>query len=874
MYRTISVDSRSDSACPTQIQWKDTAEDLIGAKQVNLHCSIHSSNMSSLVAGAKRRLDDISGPTERIDNSVMSIDIISPTPRITQVTDSVGQNDSTIIHTPNHYSQQHGTKRPFSHGSQALVGPLCEPTSGPPTPPLLEPSSPISRVFSQDSSIVLIGIRGSGKSTLAVILSTATGRRLVEADQYFQKATGLSRHAFKKKHDTGEYQSNEIKVMSLMLEEHKKGSVIVCGPGFMGKGVQRLLKDYARTNPVIHILRDAASIQRHLGGWTIEQINHFLALSGPLYRACSNLEFFNVLESKPDNVQEIQGTSANSGIHRRPHTCSPYLGLKKVQRNFLGFIAFVTRNIATLRTIHAPLPLLLLAIESRLYTYAATVSLSTLLDNNLDIEDLASTADAFELNVDVADLWAVNLKLDSAFEDKISQAVATIRRNAIVPMIYHVPFQSHLNTLQSEAVSSYLSLVMLGLRLAPEFLTLDLSHNDFILSPLIASKGPTRIIGHLSLNSGSWDDNECMAIYKRAMRLGCDIVRISRPALTMEDNFAVQRFRYRISCLPEPHPPIIAFNSGLLGRLSSWSNPILTPVSHPSLYQYNLNGCDPCITVHEAQTALFASFTLDPLKFYIFGGNVMNSLSPAMHTAAYKACGMPHEYTRYQTTELRSLADLVQDPNFGGSSVNLPFKTEVITLLHSLSPHARAIGAVNTLLPIRTLLDDDTMPQNLKMHLERNRAGPVKGLYGDNTDWIGIFECIRRGLSPANAVSPSSTGLVIGAGGMARAAIYSMIHLGVTNIFIHNRTLANAERLAQHYNRQFSNGKDVGVGIREATVHVIPSLEDPWPRDHKGPTMVISCIPAHGLGGKPAPNFEMPPCWLSSPTGGVVVEVR
>jgi shikimate 5-dehydrogenase len=277
--------------------------------------------------------------------------------------------------------------------------------------------------------------------------------------------------------------------------------------------------------------------------------------------------------------------------------------------------------------------------------------------------------------------------------------------------------------------------------------------------------------------------------------------------------------------------------------------------------------------VRDAQLALFASFTLDPLKFYVFGGNVMNSLSPAMHTAAYKAFGMPHEYKPYQSSSLRPLANLMQDPHFGGSSINLPFKIEVITLLQSLSPHARAIGAVNTVLPIRTMSVDGTIPTSLDSHLEKNRAGPVRALHGDNTDWIGIFQCIRRGLSPANAVSPLSTGLVIGAGGMARAAIYSMIHLGVRNIFIHNRTLENAEKLAQHYNEQFSKGKDTDIGKQEANVHVISSLEETWSMQYKYPTMVVSCIPAHSTGEEQTSGFEVPASWLSSPTGGVVVEV-
>jgi shikimate 5-dehydrogenase len=192
-----------------------------------------------------------------------------------------------------------------------------------------------------------------------------------------------------------------------------------------------------------------------------------------------------------------------------------------------------------------------------------------------------------------------------------------------------------------------------------------------------------------------------------------------------------------------------------------------------------------------------------------------------------------------------------------------------------MSPHARAIGAVNTLIPIRNSEDsDDTrLSQESSVFIQKSRAGPIKGLHGDNTDWIGICNCIRRGLSPANAVRPSTTGLVIGSGGMARAAVYSMIHLGVQNIFVYNRTLANAEKLAHHYNRQdlFANER-MGADGRPR-VSTLSSLDEPWPADYKQPTIIVSGIPAHSIGGAPAPNFHVPTQWLESPTGGVVVDV-
>jgi shikimate 5-dehydrogenase len=262
------------------------------------------------------------------------------------------------------------------------------------------------------------------------------------------------------------------------------------------------------------------------------------------------------------------------------------------------------------------------------------------------------------------------------------------------------------------------------------------------------------------------------------------------------------------------------------------------------------------------------------MQFFVFGANVTYSMSPAMHNTSFKLCGMPHQYTIFQSPTIRGLNELVENQFFGGSSVSLPYKTEVIPLLHSMSPHARAIGAVNTLIPIRN--DDDSDPrlsQESSIYLQKSRAGPIKGLHGDNTDWIGICNCIRRGLSPANAVRPTTTGLVIGSGGMARAAVYSMIHLGVQHIFVYNRTPANAEKLAHHYNRQELFSTEQAGGDGRPRVSTLTSINEPWPADYKQPTIIVSGIPAHSLGGQPAPNFHVPTQWLESPTGGVVVDV-
>ncbi|KAF7590057.1 hypothetical protein BBP40_003310 [Aspergillus hancockii] len=606
------------------------------------------------------------------------------------------------------------------------------------------------RKFAPNASIVLVGIRGTGKSSIAVILAATSGRRLIDADRYFQQVTGRSRAIFKKERGIAEYRQQEARVMESMLSEHKEGWVIACGPGSMERSGQKFLREYAITHPVIHIIRDAESIQSYLQAWDTDKVNRFLELSGPIYRACSNLEFFNVSETGHGD-----STLGKSGHHhsqlelevdQRSQTFTPFLTLKRLQRDFVRFIAAATGNATDLSNQHAWFPLSTQPVEARTFTYAVTVPISTLFARDLNIEDLESTADAFELKVDVTDNPSSRLGLDSALADKISQTVAIVRRNIVVPLIYHVESvvgQINSATPRSEPTrrspAAYLNLMQHGLRLAFGFITVDLSYDDGVLSQIIASRGSSKVIGHYAsiqpLERG-WDDPIYLEMYERAKQLGCDVVRLTQPAASMDDNHAVQRFRDHIKALPGPQLPLIAYNSGPLGRLSCCFNPILTPVTNQSLMSEPQAKNLPCITLREAQEALYASFALDPMQFFVFGANVTYSLSPAMHNAAYQACGMPHVYSLHQSPSLRGLNELVANPNFGGTSVSLPYKTESIPLLHSMSPHARAIGAVNTLIPIRDLEDTALTSEGSSLYLEKSRAGPIKGLHGDNTDWI------------------------------------------------------------------------------------------------------------------------------------------
>ncbi|EAT81143.2 hypothetical protein SNOG_11435 [Parastagonospora nodorum SN15] len=721
------------------------------------------------------------------------------------------------------------------------------------------------RIFDSRASIVLVGIPGAGKSTLSLMAAAACQRRIVDIETLFSQATGRSMTEYQKQFGGSNRNLRHAEVLQNALHTFDKGAIIVCNGIYrLDAKSQAILHEFAKTHPVIHVLRESRSVYQYLDTAEESKLQHVLAVSTPTFRRCSNYEFYNLDETR----------AAHHSVTPAHQPAVPaFLTLKRAERTFFKYLSLILSSQNThgkVQSATPPIepghfPLSYLATEQRSYTCAVQVLLSDVVLEEIDIEELEFGCDAFELVVEPD-----QLTLHRA--EDITKSIFKVRRSTVIPIIYHVmPAGRSLEY----AKSSYLSSVRHGLRMAPEFATIDLTMDEEDIMAIVLARGSTKIIGHLHSDK-DWYHPFWIEKYNMAMQLGCSVVRFTRPAKFMDDNAAIQSFRNTIFAKPRKIP-LICYNTGRAGRRSACFNQVLTPVIPEALMK---DGADfekrvrhnpetSWLTVQEATHILYASFTYDPMEFYILGASAGYSLSPVMHNAAYKTCGMPHHFDRLQTTTLNdSLAELLRKPNFGGTAISQPFKIKAISLAHSISRHAQAIGAINTLIPVRHLNDDGSVPDadDIELFQERNQAGPVKALYGDNTDWIGIRSCIRRSLSPANAVRPTTCGLIIGAGGMARAGVYALLQLGVKDIVIFNRTYENAEKLVAHFTQLTSKPSAAKlfpsfVQASQPSFQILRSREETWPEHF------------HPIGDTPSPQFTLPPHWMQSPTGGVVVEL-
>lgn len=203
-----------------------------------------------------------------------------------------------------------------------------------------------------------------------------------------------------------------------------------------------------------------------------------------------------------------------------------------------------------------------------------------------------------------------------------------------------------------------------------------------------------------------------------------DVIKIAALIRRVDDLIVIKRLQEKFG------RRIIAIGMGELG--------LMTRIYNRGLLTY--------AAVHEGKGTAPGQLTVQQLRnmqlYGLIGDDIQESLSPALHNVAFRKQHLPHRYQLWQTQNLEAFMDVFEFFRLPGASVTKPYKKDIIKYCTQLDHHARAIGAVNTLV----------------------RRG--RKLNGYNTDWIGVQRALAGKLRAKRV-------LILGSGGAAAACAYA-----------------------------------------------------------------------------------------------------
>jgi shikimate dehydrogenase len=188
----------------------------------------------------------------------------------------------------------------------------------------------------------------------------------------------------------------------------------------------------------------------------------------------------------------------------------------------------------------------------------------------------------------------------------------------------------------------------------------------------------------------------------------------------------------------------------------------------------------------------------------VFGWPINHSRSPRLHGYWLRKYGIDGAYLPFSTRPEHLVEAIRALPKLGfrGGNVTLPHKERALDALDELTPVARRIGAVNTLI----VREDGS-------------------ILGDNTDGFGFLEHLKA--SAPGWRAEAGDAVVLGAGGAARGIIVALLDAGVPRIVITNRTAARAETLGRALIDHFDSSRiaivdwdDRATALKDATLLV------------------------------------------------------
>lgn len=622
--------------------------------------------------------------------------------------------------------------------------------------------------------IYLIGMRGAGKTTTGKWVADLLGRTFVDLDSLLESEAERTIPQIIEESGWVGFRKQELAMLKKTMREKPESHVFACGGGIVETPEARqILIDYHKKGGLVIL------VERN-----IEDVMAFLQLD----------------KSRPAYVDDMKRVwlrrkawYKECSNYQHYSQRAPTKSLTRASKDLERFIAMISGQ-------RRPLE----GIKTKETSFFISLTVPDIAAALHFLPEVSVGSDAIELRVDLLQDPDGSEGLPSI--DYVVNQLAILYGSTSLPVMFTVRTQGQGGKFPDSAQDQAFSLYNLALRMGVEFLDVEIHFPETLLRSVVEAKGHTKIIAshHDPKNQLSWGDNSWVPHYKKGLLYG-DIVKLVGVATSQDDNLQLQVFK---NWAKEGHSPLVAINMGREGQLSRIQNGFLTPVSHPAL---PFKAAPGQLSAAEIRSALTAHGAITPRKYYLFGTPISQSKSPAMHNTLFRETGLPHHYDLRETDSVADLEEILYSADFGGASVTIPLKLDIMPYLDEISDDAQTIGAVNTIIVGHA-------PAN-------NHQG--HHLIGRNTDWQGMMKVLE--IAGAQHGNDKQPGLVIGGGGTARAAIYTLHAMSYSPIYILGRSPSKIRSLIESFPNY-----PLKILTNIQDIETIPRL----------PTIAIGTIPA------------------------------
>jgi shikimate dehydrogenase len=165
----------------------------------------------------------------------------------------------------------------------------------------------------------------------------------------------------------------------------------------------------------------------------------------------------------------------------------------------------------------------------------------------------------------------------------------------------------------------------------------------------------------------------------------------------------------------------------------------------------------------------------------LFGNPAGHSLSPLVHNLLIDYYGLNYIYLSFEPDikNLKNAFNAAKNLDFKGLNITMPFKEEIMDHIQKLSLTSSVIGSANTI----------------------RFEYPEKISHGHSTDGDGVVKSLEeKGFEWKN-----KNCLILGAGGAAKSAIFSIINKPVKQIFLYNVRKKRAIDLVENFKINIKN---------------------------------------------------------------------